>query len=221
LKQAKSKLLPQKATISTQKANAETIRTRLKNAKEVFNQNKELYEGNAATLQTLDDSRHAVEVLQMELNAAETMVTQAERRISELESDIAYFETLLKQKNVLGIQKGKILKVSAKPGEYAQNDKIIAEFAPEGPLFAKTEVDEIYAERIKIGMKAYILSQTSGDTLATGTVVFAADYLKAKSLFKDQSTELEDRRIRDVHIKINQGEQLLIGSRVDCIILLK
>ena len=85
---------------------------------------------------------------------------------------------------------------------------------------AKTEIDEIYAERIKTGQKAIILSQTSGDTLARGTVFFAADYLKAKSLFKDQSTELEDRRIREVHIKIEEGQKPLIGSRVDCIILL-
>jgi multidrug resistance efflux pump len=221
LQQAKSKIMPQKAAVSVQKANAETIRIRLKNAREVVNRNQELYTGNAGTKQALDDSRYVAEQLEKELAAAETLVAQANSRISELETDIKYFETLLAQKKVLAPQKGKILKVHAKTGEYAQNDKVIAEFAPDGPLVAKTEVDEIYAERIKIGQKAFILSQTSGDTLATGTVFFAADYLKAKSLFKDQSTELEDRRIREVHIKIDEGQQPLIGSRVDCIILLK
>lgn len=168
----------------------------------------------------MDDSRYLVEQLEKELYAAESLVTQANSRISELETDITYYETILNQKKVKATQNGKILKVSVKRGEYAQNDKVIAEFAPEGPLVAKTEIDEIYAERIKAGQKAIILSQTSGDTLARGTVFFAADYLKAKSLFKDQSTELEDRRIREVHIKIEEGQKPLIGSRVDCIILL-
>lgn len=220
LQQAKSKITPQKVAVSAQKANVETVRTRLKNAKEVMKRNQELYAGNAITKQALDDSRYLVEQLEKELSAAESLVTQANSRISELETDITYYETLLNQKKVKATQNGKILKVSVKRGEYAQNDKVIAEFAPEGPLVAKTEIDEIYAERIKTGQKAIILSQTSGDTLARGTVFFAADYLKAKSLFKDQSTELEDRRIREVHIKIEEGQKPLIGSRVDCIILL-
>jgi multidrug resistance efflux pump len=220
LQQAKSKITPQKVAVSAQKANVETVRTRLKNAKEVMKRNQELYTGNAITKQALDDSRYLVEQLEKELSAAESLVTQANSRISELETDITYYETLLNQKKVKATQNGKILKVSVKRGEYAQNDKVIAEFAPEGPLVAKTEIDEIYAERIKTGQKAIILSQTSGDTLARGTVFFAADYLKAKSLFKDQSTELEDRRIREVHIKIEEGQKPLIGSRVDCIILL-
>jgi HlyD family secretion protein len=220
LQQAKSKITPQKVAVSAQKANVETARTRLKNAREVMKRNQELYAGNAITKQALDDSRYLVEQLEKELSAAESLVTQANSRISELETDITYYETLLNQKKVKATQNGKILKVSVKRGEYAQNDKVIAEFAPEGPLVAKTEIDEIYAERIKTGQKAIILSQTSGDTLARGTVFFAADYLKAKSLFKDQSTELEDRRIREVHIKIEEGQKPLIGSRVDCIILL-
>lgn len=220
LQQAKSKITPQKVAVSAQKANVETVRTRLKNAREVMKRNQELYTGNAITKQALDDSRYLVEQLEKELSAAESLVTQANSRISELETDITYYETILNQKKVKATQNGKILKVSVKRGEYAQNDKVIAEFAPEGPLVAKTEIDEIYAERIKTGQKAIILSQTSGDTLARGTVFFAADYLKAKSLFKDQSTELEDRRIREVHIKIEEGQKPLIGSRVDCIILL-
>ncbi len=220
LQQAKSKITPQKVAVSAQKANVETARTRLKNAREVMKRNQDLYTGNAITKQTLDDSRYLVEQLEKELSAAESLVTQANSRISELETDITYYETLLNQKKVKATQNGKILKVSVKRGEYALNDKVIAEFAPEGPLVAKTEIDEIYAERIKTGQKAIILSQTSGDTLARGTVFFAADYLKAKSLFKDQSTELEDRRIREVHIKIEEGQKPLIGSRVDCIILL-
>jgi multidrug resistance efflux pump len=218
--QAKSKIIPQKAAIRTQEANAETTRTRWKNALEIVKRNQELYAGNAGTKQSLDDSRHLAEQLEKEVAAADALVAQAKSRISELEADVQYVETLLRQKKVTAPQNGKILKVMAKAGEYAQIDKVIAEFAPEGPLVAKTEIDEIYAERIKTGQKALILSQTSGDTLAKGTVYFAADYLKAKSLFKDQSTELEDRRIREVHIKIDEGQQPLIGSRVDCIILL-
>ncbi len=116
---------------------------------------------------------------------------------------------------------GKILKMTVKTGDYITNDTKIADFAPSGGLYAKTEVDELYAERVSVGQKAYIVSQTTGDTLASGVVSFAADYLKQKSLFKDQATEQEDRRVREVSIRLDTGKMPLIGSRVDCVILLK
>ena len=48
---------------------------------------------------------------------------------------------------------------------------------------------------------------------------FAADFLKRKSLFEDETTQ-EDRRVREVRIRLNPGANVLINSRVDCIILL-
>jgi HlyD family secretion protein len=221
LEQAKSKLNPQEATIAVRRNSLEVFKTQLANARENLQRNQNLYQGNAATKQALDDSRHEVERLEKEVQRAEAEIKEASSRLGELQADIQYYQTVLGQKKVLAPLSGKVLKVNVKTGEYAQTDLKIAEFAPAGALVAKTEVDEIFAERIKIGQRAAILSQATGDTLARGTVYFAADYLKSKSLFKDQSTEQEDRRIREVHIKIESGERPLIGSRVDCIIFLK
>ena len=119
---------------------------------------------------------------------------------------------------------GKILVLPIKIGEYVGVETQIAEFAPAGAYIAKTEVDELFADRVQLGQKAFILSQSTGDTLATGKVSFAAEYLKAKSLFKDQNTEQEDRRVREVHIRLDEkgdSKKPLIGSRVDCLINLK
>ncbi len=218
LAQAKSRLTPQQAAISVQRANVDVLQMRLRNAREVVQRNKALYDGKAGTKQAVDDSRYEVERLEKEVAAAEAQVTQADSRMTELQADVKYYQTVLGQKKVVAPSNGKLLKVNAKTGEYAQPTMKIAEFAPAGSIVAKTEVDEIYADRIVIGQKAFLLSQTSGDTIATGKVSFTADYLKAKSLFKDQSTEQEDRRIREVHIKIDDAKKLLIGSRVDCII---
>ncbi len=218
LAQAKSRLTPQQAAIASQRANVEVLQTRLRSAREVAQRNKTLYEGKVGTKPAWDDSRYEVERLEKEVAAANAQVAQADSRMTELQADVKYYQTVLGQKKVFAPSNGKLLKVNAKAGEYAQPTMKIAEFAPAGSLVAKTEVDEIYADRIVLGQKAFLLSQTSGDTIATGKVSFAADYLKAKSLFKDQSTEQEDRRIREVHIKIDDAKKLLIGSRVDCII---
>ena len=218
LAQAKSRLAPQQTAIAAQRANVDVLQTRLRNAREVVQRNKALFDGKAGTKQAVDDSRYEAERLEKEVAAAEAQVAQASSRMTELQADVQYYQTVLGQKKVVAPSNGKLLKVNAKTGEYAQPTMKIAEFAPAGSLVAKTEVDEIFADRIVIGQKAFLLSQTSGDTVAVGKVSFAADYLKAKSLFKDQSTEQEDRRVREVHIKIDDAKKMLIGSRVDCII---
>jgi len=220
LAQASSKVGAQQAAISAQEAALAGLRVELKNAQITYQRNVELYKGKALTKQALDDSKATLDKLVQDMDQTEANIRQAKSKLTEINSDIGYYRTVLNKKQVSALVAGKVLNVLVKTGDYIGNDTPIADFAPEGPLFAKTEVDELYAERVKVGQKAYVISQTTGDTLATGEVTYAADYLKQKSLFKDQATELEDRRVRDVSVRLDAGRMPLIGSRVDCIILL-
>lgn len=181
---------------------------------------QKLYEAKAQTRQILDESKTELDRFTQEVEAARANALEANSRLEELQSDIDYYRTLVEQKKVKAPMAGKILKVNTNPGDFVGSSTQIAEFAAAGPLVAKTEIDELYADRVQTGQKAYLFSQTTGDTLATGTVSFTAAYFKQKSLFKDQSTELEDRRVREVHIQLDSGKMLLIGSRVDCMIVL-
>ncbi len=219
--QSESKIGTQIAAIAVTKANLEAAKVNLKNARDNYERNLRLTEGNAQTKQALDDSKATVDKLMKEVEVSAANIEQSKSRINELQADISYFKTIVSQKKVNSLVSGKVLKVAVKTGDYVNNTTQIAEFAPKGSLIAKTEVDELYAEKIQIGQKAFIISQTTGDTLAHGSVSYTADYLKQKSLFKDQSTEQEDRRVRDVSIRLESGKMPLIGSRVDCIILLK
>jgi HlyD family secretion protein len=98
---------------------------------------------------------------------------------------------------------------------------VLGEFAPEGGLVAITEIDELFADRLKVGQRATIRPQGDSTILATGDVFIISPYLKKKSLFSDNASNLEDRRVREVRVKINPEAKLLIGSRVECVIELK
>ncbi|TAH21039.1 MAG: HlyD family efflux transporter periplasmic adaptor subunit [Cytophagales bacterium] len=221
LAQAESKIGTQQAAIQASKANIEALKVNLKNVQDTYKRNLQLFEGKALTKESLDNSKANMDKLAKEVEAAEANLNQSNAKINELQADISYFKTVVNQKKVVAPLAGKILNILVKTGEYVSNATQIAEFAPEGSLIAKTEVDELFAEKIQIGQKATIISQTTGETVAEGKVSYAADYLKTKSLFKDQSTEQEDRRVREVHIKLESGKMPLIGSRVDCMIFLK
>jgi HlyD family secretion protein len=221
LTQASSKVGSQQAAIAAQQAALESVRLSLQNAEKDYQRNLELYAGKAITKKDLDDSKATLDKLKRDVEQAEAQMREASSRLAEVRADIGYYRTILNDKSVNALVAGRVLKVLVKKGDYVNNDTPIADFAPAGPLYAKTEVDELYAERVKVGQKALLVSQTTGDTLATGEVTYAADYLKQKSLFKDQATELEDRRVREVSVRLNAGQVPLIGSRVDCIIFLK
>jgi hypothetical protein len=49
-------------------------------------------------------------------------------------------------------------------------------------------------------------------------VVLASPYLRKKSLFADKAGDLEDRRVREVRVQLDQPEKVLLGARVECVI---
>ena len=71
---------------------------------------------------------------------------------------------------------------------------------------------------MKIGQKAIVRPQGSRDVLTTGTVVLASPYLRKKSLFADNAANLEDRRVREVRVQLDDPTKVIIGARVECVI---
>jgi hypothetical protein len=83
---------------------------------------------------------------------------------------------------------------------------------------AVTEIDELFALNVKLGQKAIIRPQGSDERLTTGTVILASPYLRKKSLFSDNAANLEDRRVREVRVQLDDPSKVIIGARVECII---
>ena len=73
---------------------------------------------------------------------------------------------------------------------------------------------------VKVGQKVNVNLQGTTTLLTKGTVTYCAPYLSKKSIFSDRADNLEDRRVREVHVRVDNPEAVLIGSRVECIILL-
>ncbi len=92
------------------------------------------------------------------------------------------------------------------------------QITPKGKMIAICEIDESNAGIVFVGQKGWIRNVGSADTLSTGTVYFAASFLKKKSLFTDQSGEKEDRRVRTIKMMLDNPNQLLINARVECVL---
>jgi len=117
-------------------------------------------------------------------------------------------------------QNGRLLEVSARVGASLTPGQRYAQLAPEGRLTALCEIDELFADDIKTGQEAFVRYKGYPDTVSKGTVLYAAPYLKKKSLFSDEVGVKEDRRVREVRILLD-NQELLINRQVECIIKIK
>ncbi|OIN56061.1 HlyD family secretion protein [Arsenicibacter rosenii] len=218
LRQATTKIGTQQDAIEAARQNLNKLRLQLTKAQADLQRDEKLFKGNALTQKELEDSRYTVADVQQQINAAEAELKQSQSRITELRADIGYYNTVQGQKTVKAPADGTLLSLDAKVGQYLTTNQSIGEFAPAGPLIALTEIDELFAIKIKVGQKAIIRPQGSNEVLTTGTVVLTSPYLRKKSLFSDNTGNLEDRRVREVRVKIDEPDKVLIGARVECLI---
>jgi HlyD family secretion protein len=221
LHQSESKLATQLSVIEKNKAALKTAETNLSNAKTNISRSKNLFESNAITKKQWEDEQLNFETKNLQAASAQADLQQAQKRLAELKSDVEYYQTILSKKTIKAPLNGTILSVDTKLGSNVATSTALSDFAPDGPVMAITEIDELFADKIKVGQPAYVRAQGDSIVLARGKVILAAPYLRKKSLFSDKADNLEDRRVREVRVQLDSTETLLIGSRVECIIELK
>ncbi|MGN6647880.1 MAG: HlyD family secretion protein [Cytophaga sp.] len=221
LHQAESRLATQISVIEKNKAAVATAETNLSNSKTNLARSKNLFASNAITQKQLEDEQLNFETKTLQFESSKADLNQAQKRLTELKSDVEYYQTILNKKAIKAPLDGTILSVDTKLGVNVSTATALADFAPEGPVMAITEIDELFADEIKPDQKAFIRAQGDTVILATGKVILAAPYLRKKSLFSDKADNLEDRRVREVRVELDSTATLLIGSRVECIIELK
>lgn len=220
VQQAKSRIAVQQAAIESARASLGALQVKLTAAKHTYERELHLLQGKAGTQQAVDDSRFAKEELEKQILSQEAQIRQQQAQVGELSAELRYREVVRSKKTLRAPLSGRFLSCEVKPGNYLSASSSLGDFAVDGPRVAVTEVDELFAMRVREGLSAYIRPQGRGEILSRGKVVFVGPYLKKKSLFSDRSDNLEDRRVREVRVELEDSDNILIGSRVECVISL-
>ena len=192
-----------------------------KNLKERLDRTLKMLEKGAETKQNVDNLQTEFERAGREVERLQNSLVSGQAKMKEWEADLNVTAVEISKKTLRAPSKGLVLNVDITEGAMLTVGKVFAEFAPEAPLTALCEVDELFAQKILLGQRALVRSQGLSDTLGFGEVIQVAPYLKKKSIFSDDTGSLEDRRVREVRVRITKGEALLFNSRVECVIFLK
>jgi len=219
--QLKSQYNAQKYQEEIDKISLQESEARLANKKKLLESVRTLESIGAETTQTLDDLETEVTTLTLTVERNRASVSLSASRLRELAEEVRYAEAEASKKILRSPYDGLMLEMLIEKGSAVTLFEEYAEVAPSGPMTVRTEVDELFAGRLSKGLDADIRFIGSDSVVATGKVIFLSPYLKKKSLFSQKANEQEDRLVREVRIKLEGDNGLILNSKVESVIKLK
>jgi len=219
--QLRSEYNTQKSQEDIDELNLWESEARLTNKKKLLESVRSLAAKGAETRQTLDDLETEVTALSLTVEKYSASVKLAASRLRELAEQVRYAEAEASKKTLRSPYDGLMLEMLVEKGSSVNQFEKYAEVAPLGPMTVRTEVDELFAGRLRLGLDADIRYIGSDSVVARGKVIFLSPYLKKKSLFSQKTDEQEDRLVREVRIKLEGENGLILNSKVESVIALK
>jgi multidrug resistance efflux pump len=220
VQQSSTKINTRQQRVKSLEAKITALGIKLKAADADRKRDRSLADAKAGTEKAATDSETIFKNLEADLMIAKADLDEAIASVKEVNAESNYLTQLKDKKRVYAPEDGMMLNWDVKLGQAIAAGTKLGDFAPAGNLMAITEIDELYALKVKTGQKVSINLQGTNDKLSSGTVIYCAPYLSKKSIFSDRADNLEDRRVREVHVRVDNPNAVLIGSRVECIISL-
>jgi multidrug resistance efflux pump len=218
--QLRSQYNTQKSQKDIDDFNLRESEARLANKKRLLESVRVLASKGAETKQTLDDLETEVTTLSLTVEKYSASVKLAASRLKEIDEEVRYAEAEASKKTLRSPYDGLMLEMLIEKGSSVKQFEKYAEVAPSGPITVRTEVDELFAGRLSLGLDAEIRFVGSDSVVARGKVIFLSPYLKKKSLFSQKANEQEDRLVREVRIKLEGDNGLILNSKVESVIKL-
>lgn len=218
LAQIQSTTTAQKAEIRNVQAQMNSASIKVANLKTRYERMQRMFQNGAETQQSLDNAKAEFEQAEKDLERLAAALQSAEGKLNEISADAKVTAVDIERRKVKAPSDGVVLTMDLTEGSAATTEVPLFDFAPNAPLTVLCEVDELWVNRITMGQKAIIRTPGMDDKLAEGEVVYLSPYLKKKSLFSDDSSNMEDRRVREVRIRLSGHPELLLNSRVEAVI---
>ncbi len=210
----------QRAQIEVETLQLNEASINLENKSQLLARTKRLFETGAETKQVLDDLTTETKVLESTVARWKASVQLATGKLNELLAQLKTADIEAQKKQFRAPSDGIVLDMQLSKGESVAQYATYAEFAPNGRLVVRAEVDELFSDRVKEGQKVDIVFTGSDRVLATGEISMVSPYLKKKSLLSEKASDQEDRRVREIRVALKEPGALLINSKVECIIKL-
>lgn len=206
----------QRSQIELEQTQLKESQVNLENKSSLLSKTKRLLATGAESQQAYDDLASETKVLELKVERSNASVQLATNKLNELLAQLKTSEIENQKKLFKAPADGVVLEMQLAKGESVNQYSTYAEFAPDGKLMVRAEVDELFSDQIKTGQKVDVGFTGNDKVIATGEIVMVSPYLKKKSLLSENPGDQEDRRVREIRVALKDPGSLIINSKVEC-----
>jgi len=223
LRQAEVEVTVAEARVTAARSTAEVRRPPAEQAEREEARVASLYAAGVTSVESLERVVAVHAEATAALAEAVALVGLEEAGVLRARAVVEVAKTELLRREIRAPVAGVVLSVGVRLGEVLTGFQpgVLVELAPFGGTRVMAEVDELFAGLVGPGQRVRVRDPGGGVVLAEGEVVFAAPLLSRKSLFTEGGGEFEDRRVREVHVRLPDPGGLLPGTRVEVTILVE
>jgi multidrug resistance efflux pump len=220
---------PQEAERREARSIYEAQLARLDQATKSWRRIQELRRQLAVSQQEADDQRTTMEALAAEVKAAHARlevieaparpdeIRAAQARVAAAKANLELSELLLQKTRLKAPFAATVLALNCEQGELVgpTYPVPVLSLADLSTIRIRAYVDEIDAPRLTVGMRATISADGLPARTYDGCVEELSPRMKPKEVSADKPNELYDTRVREVVVRVDKGDGLLVGLRVD------
>jgi multidrug resistance efflux pump len=206
--------------IQADKADLKEKQVSLARKREQAETAQRLLEKGAETKENYDNLLTDVKLLEVAIERVKATIELTNKQTAEYDAKLKTAKSQSAKRIFKAPTDGLMLDMKLNPGEAVTQYNTYAEFAPAGNLVVRAEIDEMYNSLVAIGQLVDIVSTGTDKILAKGKVIMVSPYLKKKSIFSEKTDDQEDRRVRQIKVELQDSKNLVINSKIECIIKL-
>lgn len=210
-------VLSRKPDIGSQTA---VLKEQITTAKRELARVERLAAGNAATQKQMDDARSAVAVLQKQLDAQQTSLSNASSSVSKegspLEVQMSLLKDQLNKTHIINPVNGTVLVKYVEQNEMASMGKPLYKIADLSEIILRAYITNAQLANLKLGQKVTVLVDKGKDKNAEyqGNV----EWISSKAEFTPKTIQTKDERSNEVYaikIRVKNDGFLKIGMYGD------
>ncbi len=220
LNEINSRLATQQKSVQSAKLLKEQGLTRLQEKERKLNDARELLAAGAVTGESVRNLQNEYDLEKQNQQKLQNDILLQESQLREIVSQKSTLAEELNRTSLRAPMDGIVLDVLPKKGEAVNRYGTYVILAPDAPLIVQAEIDEMFSNRLVLGQSCEIKVAGNAQPVAQGKILSISPDLKKKSLFSDSGQDLQDRRVREIEISIDGDTNLLIDTKVECVVQL-
>ncbi|MFD2556231.1 HlyD family secretion protein [Sphingobacterium tabacisoli] len=186
-----------------------------------YETSRRLFERNAETKETVALDYSSLQQQESTLKGLKKQLESQKLVIAEQDIVVQKVGRQQNELRVNALGAGILNDLNMSVGQQVSSNEELGRIVTIDNPIVEAEVDELFANEVKLGQEVLIYPMTNRNEGKKGVVIYVNPILSNKSIFYETANEAQDRRVRRIKIQIKDRSDFVINTKVDCTIKIR